>query len=350
MKRKISDSFVLFTTMGLSVMLALVAVVSGCGPQEKVTMADTLEPVDLKLHVNFSAFDDINAPWLLPKGLQVFDGVPFQVDGVIQLAGSGRPGGSGHPDAPDNVTGILVESGFEELHLLMAVDGSTDEGAEVARIKLVYSDGSKATLSIKYGDQVRNWTGRWHSSERALRDTNSCVAWIGQNSNPASVDRFARLFHVVLKNPKPQKKVLNLSVEKVADNVGPLFAGITIGPAFAERLTNTVNLPVNPFPDLRPRRGQLAAIEGVVRTLDGKPIAGARVAAVSSRKFNTRLGQSDEDLTNEVATATDTDGQFALPPLPDNRLYSLVISKDGMQSQDYYGADPKSDPIEVRLQ
>ena len=44
------------------------------------------------------------------------------------------------------------------------------------------------------------------------------------------------------------------------------------------------------------------------------------------------------------------DGQFVLPPVPDNRLYSLVISKDGMQQQDYYGADPKSEPIEVRLQ
>jgi hypothetical protein len=330
--------------------MVMVMAVSGCKPPEKVAMPDTFQPLNLITFTNFSAFDDIQAPWLLPKGLQVFDGVPFQVDGVIQLAGSGRPGGSGHPNAPDNVTGIPVESGFEELHLLMAVDGSADEGAEVARITLVYSDGSKATLSLKYGDQIRNWTGRWHSSEHPLGDTNSCVAWVGQNSDPASVDRFARLFHVVLKNPKPQKKVLNLSVKKVADDVGPLFAGITIAPAFAERLTNTVNLPGNPFPDLRRRAGQLAAIKGVVRTLDGKPIAGAKVEAVSSRKFNTHMGQSDEDLTNEVATTTETDGQFALPPLPDNRLYSLVISKDGMQSQDYYGADPKSDPIEVRLQ
>jgi hypothetical protein len=329
---------------------ALLTAVSGCKPPEKVVMPEAFQPLNLVLFTNFSAFDDIQAPWLLPKGLQVFDGVPFQVDGVIQLSGSARPGGQGHTDAPDNVTSIPVESGFEELHLLMAVDGSTDEGAEVAHIILLYSDGSKAALSIKYGDQVRNWTARWHSSEHALRDTNSSVAWIGQNSDPASVDRFCRLFHVVLKNPKPQKKVLSLSVEKVVDNVGPFFAGITIAPAFAERLTNTVNLPASPFPDLRRRSGQPAAIKGVVRTVDGKPIAGAKVEAVSARKFNTHLGQADEDLPNAIATTTDADGQFALPPVPDDRLYSLTISKDGMQSQDYDGADPKSDPIEVRLQ
>jgi hypothetical protein len=330
--------------------MVLLMAVSGCKPPEKVVMPDTFQPLSLITFTNFSAFDDIQAPWLLPKGLQVFDGVPFQVDGVVQLSGSARPGGQGHVNAPDSVTGIPVESGFEELHLLTAVDGSADEDAEVARINLVYSDGSKATLSLKYGQQVRNWTGRWHSSERALRDTNSSVAWVGQNSDPASVDRFPRLFHVVLKNPNPHKKVLNLSVEKVVDNVGPFIAGITIAPASAERLTSTVILPASPFPDLRRRTGQPAAIKGVVRTLDGKPIAGAKVEAVSSRKFNTHLGQADEDLPNVIATTTDTDGQFALPPVPDNRLYSLTISKDGMQSQDYYGADPKSEPIEVRLQ
>jgi len=324
--------------------------VSGCKPPERAAIPDTFQPLNLIMFTNASAFDDIDAPWLLPKGLQVFDGVPFQVDGVIQLSGSARPGGQGHVNAPDSITGIPVNSGLEELHLLTAVDGSTDEDAEVTRITLVYSDGSKATLSLKYGQQVRNWTGRWHSSERALRDTNASVAWVGQNSDPAAVDRFPRLFHVMLKNPNPHKKVLTLSVEKVVDNVGPFFAGITIGPTGADRLINTVNMPASPFPDLRRRTGQLAAIKGVVRTVDGKPIAGARVEAVSARKFNTRIGQSDEDLANEVATTTESDGQFSLPPLPDNRLYSLVISKDGMQSADYYGADPKSEPIEVRLQ
>ena len=159
--------------------MVLLMAVSGCKPPEKVAMPDTFQPLNLILFTNFSAFDDIQAPWLLPKGLNVFDGVPFQVDGVIQLAGSARPGGQGHVNAPDSVTKIPVNSGFEELHLLTAVDGNADEGAEVARIKLVYSDGSKATLSLKYGDQVRNWTGPWHRSERALRDTNClrCVGW-----------------------------------------------------------------------------------------------------------------------------------------------------------------------------
>jgi hypothetical protein len=141
-----------------------------------------------------------------------------------------------------------------------------------------------------------------------------------------------------------------LSVEKVVDGVGPLFAGITIAPALAERLTNTIKLSDNPFPDLRRRGGEPAAIKGVIRTLDGQPIAGARVEAVSARKFNTHLFQADEDVSTNIVASTDANGQFVLPPVPDNRLYSLVISKDGLQSQDYYGADPKSDPIQIRLQ
>ncbi|HEY1663000.1 MAG TPA: carboxypeptidase-like regulatory domain-containing protein [Verrucomicrobiae bacterium] len=323
--------------------------VSGCKPPEKVVLPQTFQTVSLAAFTNFSAFDDIQAPWLLPKGQQVFDGVPFQVDGVIQLSGSGRPGNSGHPDAPDGVTNIIVNSGFEVLHLLMAVDGSTDEGADVAQIKLVYMDGSQSTLSLKYGDQIRNWTGPWHRSEKPLHDTNATsVAWIGQASDPASVDRYARLYHVMLKNPRPDKNVSTISLSKVVDNVGPFFAGITIAPASAEREENTVDLPASPYPDLRRRTGEPTAIKGVVKTLDGAPLAGAKVQAVSARKFNSRT--IGDDLPDNITATTDAKGQFSLPPLPDNRLYALTVSMDGMQSQDYYGADPKSDPIEIRLQ
>lgn len=340
-----------FSRLCLSLLAAaLLTAVSGCKPREKAVMPADFQPLSLSGFTNFSAFDDIHAPWLLPMGRQVFDGVPFQVDGVIQLSGSARPGGQGHTSAPDSVANIPVNNWFEVLHLLTAVDGSTDEGAEVAHIKLAYDDGSKATLSLKFGDQVRNWTGPWHRSEHPLGDTNCCVAWIGQNSDPASVDRYCRLYHVVLKNPKPQKKALVLSVEKVVTNVGPFFAGITIAPASAERQTNTVNLPADPYPDLRRRTGALASIHRVVRTLDGQPIARATVEAVSARKFNTREGQSSERLSTRIVGSTDAVGQFELPLVPDNRLYRLTISKDGMEPQDYYGADPKSDPIEVRLQ
>lgn len=340
-----------FHSVGISssVLLALTIVISGCKPHDKAVAAGTLEPVDLKPFVNYSAFDDIQAGWLLPKGLQVFDGVPFQVDGAVQLFGSGRPGGQGHVHAPTSVTGIPVNRAFDRLHLLTAVDGSTTEGAVVARIKLTYSDGSEATLDLKYGDQVRNWTAPWHRSERPLRDTNCCVAWQAQASDPAAVDRFARLFHVVLQNPKPGETVQTISLETVVTNVGPLFAGITTGPENAVRQTNTVNLSKTPFPDLRRRQGDLASGKGVVRTWNGQPIGGAKVRVVSSRKLNTHGWEGVENLPNDVSALTDDSGRFILPPLPDNRLYMLVISKTGMRPENYYGDDPKSDPIEVRL-
>ncbi|HEU5395939.1 MAG TPA: carboxypeptidase-like regulatory domain-containing protein [Verrucomicrobiae bacterium] len=340
-----------FLSLALAGAALLMPAVSGCRkPAEKVTLVNSCQSVALDLFTNFSAFDDVRAPWLLPKGPQVLDGVPFQIVGVVQLAGSGRPGGQGHQDAPNAVKDIPVNLAFERLHLLTAVDGSTDEGAVVARIELLYQDGSSATLNLKYGDQVRNWTAPWHRSERPLRDTNCSVAWVGQCSDAASVDRFPRLFHVVLDNPQPFKTVRALSVEAVVDNVGPFFAGITVGPSFPDRETNTVNLPATPFPDLRPRRGQPADLRGVVRTWGGDPIAGARVEVVSARKFRTNLGRNDESTTNEIFATTGSDGAFSLPSLPDNRLYTLEISKEGRESSEYWGADPKSDPVEIRLQ
>ena len=312
--------------------------------------AESWQTIDLRAFTNFSAFENAKADWLLPKGRQVFDGVPFQVDGVVQL---GRRYPRSETSGPPirSVAGIRVGRAFERLHLLTALEGSGPESNVVTRIRLEYQGGSNAVMELKFGNQVRKWDAALHKSERTLRDTNNAaVAWIGQPAGLASSDRYARLYHAALDNPQPGAVVKSLTVEAVQTNCWPIVAGITVGSADAPQLTNTVNLPANPFPDLRKRTGDAATLAGVVRTWAGQPISNATVRVLAEREFSTQEWQSSRvsARTNHEAT-TDGEGRFTLPSLPDNKLYHLVALAPAREPMFFNGADPKSEPVEFRL-
>jgi len=312
--------------------------------------ADDWQTIDLRAFTNFSVFENAKAEWLLPKGRQVFDGVPFQVDGVVQL-GRRYPRSETSGPPIKSVAGIPVGRAFERLHLLTALDGGAPESNAVTRIRIEYQGGSNAVLELKFGDQVRRWDAALHKTERPVRDTShAAVAWIGQPAELASSDRYVRLYHVALENPQPAAVVKSLAVEAVQTNGWPIVAGITVGSAGAPRLANTVNLPVKPFPDLRQRDGGLATLTGVVRTREGLAISNATVRIIAERGFNTQEYQSSSvrSSTNTM-TKTDTDGRFALPGLRDNQLYHVVALATGREATFFNGADPKSEPVEIRL-
>src|SRR5678816_4446606 len=95
-------------------------------------------PVDLKPFLGKTQFDQIGAAWLVPKGRQVINGVPFQVDGVVELSGtSARFVSVGRT----NINNIPVNRAGERLHLLLAVSrGGFDDGTAFARLKLHYAE------------------------------------------------------------------------------------------------------------------------------------------------------------------------------------------------------------------
>ena len=133
--------------------------------------AGQTQPLDLKARVGLSPFETINADWLLPRGRQVLDGTPFQIDGVILLyatnpAQRARPGRT-------NVNDIAVGQRFERLHLLAGSHSSTADGTVIAKFQLHYADGSNTALEVRYGDHVRNWFGPWHKADVPLLDPNA---------------------------------------------------------------------------------------------------------------------------------------------------------------------------------
>src|SRR4051812_45463008 len=83
---------------------------------------DTVKTIELKPYVGHSPFDIIKADWLVPRGKHVFDGVPWQIDGVVLLYGSNAAQRS--KPARTNVNDIPVGQNFEKLHLLAAAQQS----------------------------------------------------------------------------------------------------------------------------------------------------------------------------------------------------------------------------------
>src|SRR5205814_10078085 len=108
--------------------------------------AEGLEPLDLKPVLGDWPFSSLGTDWMLPKGRQVLDGVPFRIDGAILLDATNsvqrcRPGRF-------KVEHIAVGRRFEKLHLLAASDFSIKEGSTVGVVKLQYSDGSEETIAV----------------------------------------------------------------------------------------------------------------------------------------------------------------------------------------------------------
>ena len=304
--------------------------------------------LDLKPFVGPSPFENIQVDWLLPRGRQVLDGTPFQIDGIILLYGT-TPAQRSHPGRT-NVFDVPVGQRFELLHVLAGSHSSTADSNSIARIRLKYADGSDSVFPVRYGCQVRNWFGPWHKADRPLLDPGAHEAWRSQCSPAATTDDYIRLFHFVLTNPAPEKEVRALSLKSDRKPAGLMVAAMTVGPVGAARLPDTVPPLKSPYPDLRPRSGEPARAEGLVQGKDGKPVPGALVRVIGVRGFNTSYRESVTDGPPVGTEArTGPDGRFTLPPLPDNKLYRLLVAAEGFDAFPYGGVDAKSDPIRVRL-
>src|SRR5262249_35188349 len=134
----------------------------------------------------------------LPRGLQKLGGVEFDVRGVIQLAGTQAEfAGAAFPESQP---GIKVARKCKRLHMLQATGWRTEDGTTIGRYVVHYVGGEKATLTMIYGVDARDW---WESSGEAKDAKSATVAWSGSNPASDSVGSSLRLFKRTYDNPKP---------------------------------------------------------------------------------------------------------------------------------------------------
>ena len=187
-------------------------------------------PVAIDLSPYFNA--TLSESWLpgtgdnslgnLTAGTMKLGGVPFDVRGVIQLAGGETDRLGGRFAAA--VDGIKVGRPFEQLHVLHSAGGRENDGVPVASLVLHYADGGQAAVPIRYGETVRDW---WFWEFEPVRDPATAMAWTGNNPSARVEGASLRLYRMTWKNPRPTIRVQSIDYVSMGSKSAPFLLAMT---------------------------------------------------------------------------------------------------------------------------
>jgi hypothetical protein len=254
-----------------------------------------------------------NAELVTVSGRQVFDGLPFQVDGRACLYGRALANQRGRPasDYPD-IIGVKVGRAFDELQLLHATQFTDREGEIVAWVRLNYADGTWHQFPITYGGQVRDWQ-RLQSEEREIyADPETKVIWRGPG-----VARFkstTRMSKTRLVNPFRGKVVLTIDFVSAGKVASYDVAAATVA-------GHDPNRPVTPLD--RPERDFDGILTVRVVEETGLPIEGVLVYPNISV-----AGSYCATVTTPLYTAVDGMGTVRYPKHESACMY-FCVEKEG---------------------
>jgi hypothetical protein len=214
---------------GVAVALLLVGAVSMRYPayfssDERFLTLDLSQHYNGDLRDSWTPVEANNHLQSLPRGRHKFNDVLFEVRGVIQL--QGELWKERRFQLPERVESIPVHSTGSSVHLLHADAGcASPPGAVVASLALNYSDGQRTELPIRHGIHCLDW---WEWNTDSPTDTNTMVAWRGQN--PAAGDKGIgiRLFQTKFLNPKPTKEIHSIDYVSGMACAAPFMVALTI--------------------------------------------------------------------------------------------------------------------------
>jgi hypothetical protein len=212
-----------------------------------------------------------NTLWQGLVGRQVYDGLPFLIEGWGCLYGTklGPEKQGDTPTYPDLI-GIPVGRKFEELHLLHLSQWAEVEGQEIAIIRLDYADGTKHEFPILFGGHVRDWQRMASEEKELLTDPNTKIIWRGPGMQ--NLKSTMRLFKSMLANPHPEKVVTAMEVLSTKHLAAYTLVAATVANHDASR-------PVTPpCPSAEPERHFDGAMTiRMTQHGSGQPVAGALV-------------------------------------------------------------------------
>jgi hypothetical protein len=171
----------------------------------------------------------------LPQGVHVFGGIPFDVEGRLQLMG--RKLLDTTTTLPVRVRNIQVAGKCARIHLLHGADGITEDmaGRNIASLVLHYADGSQARIPIVAGEQVRDWWGPIYETAAGWNARNptapgSELAWAGGNPciNRDEPELSLRLYKSTFDNPRPGLEIATIDFLSSASAAAPFFIGLTL--------------------------------------------------------------------------------------------------------------------------
>lgn len=200
--------------------------------------------IDLKPFINTALTDSPSSPKgitannlaQLPKGTNIYAGVPFDVEGTIQLMGEKFKGyGKVYPV---NVENIPIGKSCAKIYLLHGESTIPWEqsGMAVAKLILHYASGGTEELNLVAGEQAFDfWGPTAHYNLRGKPEIKPAggteLAWVGTNPWVQKwVPQFKlRLYRTEFANPRPAEAVVSCDyVSTMAQNTAPFLVGLTV--------------------------------------------------------------------------------------------------------------------------
>ena len=140
----------------------------------------------------------------LPTGIQKFDGVEFDVRGVIQLRGAELPAAF-----PKRVREIAVGQKCRRIHFLHAVSHVYQTNTVQASYVIGYVDSAVREFNVLYGQHVADW---WRERGDTSTLAQATIAWTGQNEASKAYDRQLCLYHTAWENPLKDVEIATIGI------------------------------------------------------------------------------------------------------------------------------------------
>ncbi|MGE3312372.1 MAG: M56 family metallopeptidase [Limisphaerales bacterium] len=263
--------------------LAWVGLTDAASPSEPLPKVVPLRLTDLLVQAE-------NRDWLeqpvwkaVPRGTNVFGGIEFRMDGMIQLAGTGpeREGKSYRdrvvvPLVETNRTGArttLVQRGTNvgSLHMVGATSYDAPVETKIAEVVWRYADGTFKRTPIQYGVQTRDWWRTRFEQPARVQGPHAKVVWKGTHPDAARYGKTLRLYRFSLANPEPKRPIRQLELVSARARPALIVLAMTLDPLVpGRRPDDTADLEeIDPEPD-----GHLRV---TVQDSRNQPLAGAEI-------------------------------------------------------------------------
>jgi hypothetical protein len=197
--------------------------------EKKYSHIDLQPQANVKLADDFHANNPGNNLAELAKGEQTLKEVKFKVGEKCLQVGSSILS-QNNRDFPKKFEGIKVDRLVAKLHILHALGygnvfeakpESLPKDKVIAKYVIHYEDNTKEEIQVVYGEDICDWWFAAGSEQHSREPTRAKVGWEGKNEVLKDTPAVIRLYLMTWKNPKPEKKVLNIDFLTTCYDEGP---------------------------------------------------------------------------------------------------------------------------------
>ena len=251
----------------------------------------------------------------LPAGMQTLAGTPFDVRGIVQLAG-GEISSYGADSYPRRSQAIRVERWAERLHFLHGALSEVSTGQVIGRYRIDYSTTRSVEVPIVFGGNLR---ALWQPKNGDGAVPNAVLAWRGQNPATQPRDLELRLYKFTWENPWPAEEIVAVEFSSAGGNAAPLLVALTADDAAlsSEQKTPSVDLvgaiqkAAPSFPAVPVQVGSQTLVDNPVRLFANSVSIGGRF--YDGFRFKTPEKQAMDLIWTFSPRGSGYQGWFILP-------------------------------------